>query len=64
MYIKQVGLIVYLAHIGSYVPAERAIISLTDAIFTRVNNLESVSNPLSSFAIDVTQVGCSYCSYR
>lgn len=32
----QVALIVYLAHIGSFVPAERARIGLTDRIMTRI----------------------------
>ena len=34
-YIRQVALIALLAHIGSYVPAEYAELSLLDSIFTR-----------------------------
>ena len=30
VYLKQVGLIVYLAHVGSFVPAQSAVIPLTD----------------------------------
>jgi len=41
VYLKQVGLIVYLAHIGSFVPCERAIIGLTDKILTRINSVET-----------------------
>lgn len=56
VYLKQVGLIVYLAHIGSFVPCERARISLTDRIMTRISSTETVSAPLSAFALDLQQV--------
>jgi DNA mismatch repair protein MSH5 len=56
IYLKQIGLIVYLAHIGSYVPCERAIIGLTDRIFTRIYSEESVSEPNSAFNLDLSQV--------
>jgi len=36
VYLKQVALIVFLAHVGSYVPAEEAIIGPTDRIFARI----------------------------
>lgn len=35
-YAKAVGLIVFLAHVGSFVPAARATVGITDRIFTRV----------------------------
>ncbi|XP_064626771.1 mutS protein homolog 5-like [Lineus longissimus] len=56
VYLKQVALIVYLAHIGSYVPAESAKIGLIDQIFTRIRTMESVSVGLSTFMIDLNQV--------
>jgi DNA mismatch repair protein MSH5 len=56
VYLKQVGLIVYLAHIGSFVPCERARIGLVDRMFTRISSKETVSSPQSSFAIDLQQV--------
>jgi DNA mismatch repair protein MSH5 len=43
VYLKQVALIVYMAHIGSFVPAESAVIGLTDKILTRIQTKESVS---------------------
>jgi DNA mismatch repair protein MSH5 len=52
----QVGLLVYLAHVGCFIPCERAIIGLTDRILTRVASTETVSTPLSSFALDLNQV--------
>ncbi|RYP68990.1 hypothetical protein DL769_005377 [Monosporascus sp. CRB-8-3] len=56
VYIKQVALIVYLAHIGCFVPAERAHIGLTDRILTRIATRESVSRNESAFSIDLRQV--------
>ncbi|KAI0478736.1 muts domain V-domain-containing protein [Xylariaceae sp. FL0804] len=56
VYLKQVALIVYLAHIGCFVPAERAQIGLTDRILTRVATRESVGRNESAFAIDLRQV--------
>ncbi len=52
----QVGLIVFMAHIGSFVPAEYAKIGLLDGLFTRVRTRESVSLALSTFMIDMNQV--------
>ncbi len=46
----------FLAHLGSFVPAESATIGLTDAIYTRIRTLESVSVGLSTFMIDLNQV--------
>ena len=52
----QVGLIVFLAHIGSFVPAQSARIGLLDSIFTRIHTRDTVSVPLSTFMIDLNQV--------
>lgn len=46
----------FLAHIGSFVPAESATIGLTDRIFTRIHTRETVSVSLSTFMIDLNQV--------
>lgn len=43
VYLKQVAIIVFMAHVGSFVPAERAKIGITDKILTRVATRESVS---------------------
>lgn len=56
IYLKQIGIITYLAHIGSFVPCERAIIGLTDQIFTRIASEESVSVAQSTFTIDLCQM--------
>ena len=52
----QVGLIVFLAHVGSFVPAEGARIGMVDQIFTRIQTRESISLALSTFMIDLNQV--------
>lgn len=54
--LKQVAVIVYLAHIGSFVPCEKATIGLTDKILTRISTRESVSRAQSAFMIDLQQV--------
>ena len=46
----------FLAHIGSFVPAESAKIGVMDSIFTRIHTRETVSVPLSTFMIDLNQV--------
>lgn len=56
IYLKQNALIVYMAHIGSFVPAERATIGLTDKILTRIATRESVSRNQSAFLIDLQQI--------
>ncbi|KAI9322167.1 DNA mismatch repair protein MutS [Dichotomocladium elegans] len=56
VYVRQVALIVYMAHIGSFVPASRAIIGLTDKMFTCVQAAETVSKPMSAFALDIEQL--------
>ena len=56
VYLKQVALIVYMAQIGSYVPAETAQIGLTDRILSRVTTRETVSRIQSAFMIDLQQI--------
>lgn len=43
VYLTQTALIVYMAHIGSFVPARSAKIGITDRILARLSNRESVS---------------------
>eukprot|EP00898_Chlorokybus_atmophyticus_P000112 jgi/Chlat1/1100/Chrsp110S00058 len=56
VYAKQVALIVFLAHIGSFVPADECVIGLTDRIFTRIASQESAVVPQSTFMVDLHQV--------
>ena len=66
IYLKQVGLIVYMAQVGCFVPATCAYIGLTDRILTRIASLESVSLQQSTFTIDAGQIAqmCKQCSPR
>ena len=56
VYLKQVALIVFMAHVGCFVPADRAIVGLTDKILTRIATRETVSRFQSAFMIDLQQV--------
>ena len=56
VYLKQIALIVYMAHVGCFVPAERALIGLTDKILTRIATRETVSKIQSAFMIDLQQI--------
>ncbi|KAJ5682222.1 DNA mismatch repair protein MutS core [Penicillium macrosclerotiorum] len=56
VYMKQVALIVYLAQIGSFIPAEEAELGITDKILTKMNTQESVSKIQSTFMSDLQQM--------
>ena len=56
VYLKQIAVIVYMAHVGCFVPAERALIGLTDKILTRIATRETVSKVHSAFMIDLQQI--------
>ncbi|KAL5606161.1 uncharacterized protein BROUX77_003354 [Berkeleyomyces rouxiae] len=59
VYLKHVALIVYLAHIGSFVPANSATIGITDKILTRISTRESSGQNQSAFSIDLQQIAFS-----
>jgi DNA mismatch repair protein MSH5 len=55
-YMRQVGLLVYMAHLGSFIPCSKAIISITDQIFARVSTMETCSRPQSSYQLELTEM--------
>ena len=55
-YLRQVALITYMAHIGSFVPAKRARIPLTDRIFTRIGASDNLILDRSTFMVEMTEV--------
>lgn len=59
VYMRQVALIVYLAHTGSYVPATSATIGVTDRILTRISTRETVVDDESAFLVDLKQAAFS-----
>ncbi len=56
LYLLQVGIIVYLAHLGCFVPAQFAKIGLTDKILSRIFSMESLEKCESSFGLDLQKM--------
>ncbi|ROL57061.1 DNA mismatch repair protein MutS [Bacteroidetes/Chlorobi group bacterium Naka2016] len=54
-YLRQVGLIVLLAQIGSFVPADYAKIGIVDRIFTRVGAQDNISQGESTFLVEMQE---------
>jgi len=55
-YMRQVALITLMAHIGSFVPAKSAVISICDRIFTRVGASDDLASGQSTFMLEMTEV--------
>jgi DNA mismatch repair protein MutS len=54
-YMRQTALIVILAHIGSYVPATKAIIGPIDRVFTRIGASDDLGSGRSTFMVEMTE---------
>ena len=54
-YIRQAALIVLLAHVGSFVPAERAVVGIADRIFTRIGASDELHAGQSTFMVEMTE---------
>ncbi len=54
-YMRQVALIAILAHIGAFVPAERAVIGPLDRIFTRIGASDDLAGGRSTFMVEMTE---------
>ncbi|NNC63498.1 MAG: DNA mismatch repair protein MutS, partial [Gammaproteobacteria bacterium] len=54
-YMRQTALIVILAHIGSFVPAESATIGPVDRIFTRIGAGDDLTGGRSTFMVEMTE---------
>jgi DNA mismatch repair protein MSH5 len=55
-YLRQVGVLVYMAHLGSFIPASRALISITDQICARIATIETCARPQSSYQLELTEM--------
>jgi DNA mismatch repair protein MutS len=53
--LRQTALITLMAHIGCFVPADEALISLTDKIFTRVGASDNLSGGESTFMVEMNE---------
>ena len=54
-YMRQVALIVLLAHIGSFIPAKSAILGPIDRIFTRIGAADDLASGRSTFMVEMTE---------
>lgn len=55
-YMKQVALIIIMAHIGCYVPADYAKIGLVDRVFTRIGASDDLLTGQSTFMLEMSEV--------
>jgi len=53
--LRQVALVVVMAQMGSFIPAAKATISVTDRIFTRVGALDNLSHGQSTFMVEMEE---------
>ncbi len=54
-YLRQVALIVLMAQVGSFVPAESAIVGIVDKIFTRIGASDRVARGQSTFLVEMVE---------
>ncbi len=54
-YLRQVALLVVMAHIGSFVPATSARVGLTDRIFTRIGASDDLARGQSTFMVEMAE---------
>lgn len=55
-YMRQVAIITIMAHIGSFVPADKANISITDRVFTRIGASDNLAGGDSTFMVEMKEV--------
>lgn len=54
-YIRQVAIIVIMAQMGCFVPAQEAIIGVVDRVFTRIGASDDISKGLSTFLVEMNE---------
>ena len=65
-YIRQTALLVLMAHTGSFVPASRATVGLTDRIFTRIGASDELHMGQSTFMVEMVETAniCHHATER
>ena len=53
--LRQAGLVVVMAQMGSFVPAERAVIGVVDRVFTRVGASDNLGRGQSTFMVEMAE---------
>ncbi|MBD3245560.1 MAG: DNA mismatch repair protein MutS [Candidatus Omnitrophica bacterium] len=54
-YIRQTGILVILAQIGSFLPADRAVIGVVDKLFTRIGAHDEIAKGQSTFMVEMNE---------
>ncbi len=54
-YMRQAALIVLMAHMGSFVPAARAVLGPVDRVFTRIGAADDLASGRSTFMVEMTE---------
>ncbi|MCI0684211.1 MAG: DNA mismatch repair protein MutS [Gemmataceae bacterium] len=54
-FIRQVALLTLMAHMGSFVPAQEALVGIADRIFTRVGASDELNRGQSTFMVEMTE---------
>ncbi|MBV8195269.1 MAG: DNA mismatch repair protein MutS, partial [Candidatus Dormibacteraeota bacterium] len=54
-YLRQVAIAVILAHVGSFIPAQRARIGVCDRVFTRIGAQDDLSAGMSTFMLEMAE---------
>jgi len=55
VFLRQTGIIALLAHIGSFVPAQKCVLPVLDRIFTRVGASDNLSSGESTFLVEMNE---------
>jgi DNA mismatch repair protein MutS len=55
VYLRQTGILAYMAHVGCYVPAAKARFPILDRIFTRVGASDNVASGESTFLVEMNE---------
>ena len=54
-FLRQIGLLVLMAHVGCYVPAKKATIGIVDRLFTRVGASDNLAGGESTFLVEMIE---------